>query len=147
MKMAKKSLKERIMEIMKKNQFAVLATITGDGKPWARYVASIADEDFNIRFATDLDSRKVAQIKKNPEVHMTLGAQGSDYMGSYLQVQGKAKVSSAAKAKKEFWTDGLNHYFKGPDDPNYVVITVKPYLIELEDESRKRQVWTRTEKK
>ncbi len=128
--MSEQDLKKKILELMRNNQFAVMATINEEGKPWARHMACKTDENMCIRTSTFKGSRKVAQIKANPEVHFTMGNNNSEHMGAYVQVQGRAEVSDDPEVKKSFWSESLKYYFNGPDDPDYVVIIVKPYLIE-----------------
>ncbi len=135
------SLKDKIFHLIEKNPLGIFATITEDGKPWARFVSCSPDKDLCIRFATFRNSRKVAQIKKNPEVHITLGDMESETMGSYVQIQGRAEVADSEKIRHAFWTDALKGYFKSPDDPNFVVVIVKTYRVEWEDESHQKKVW------
>ena len=115
---------------MKEHTLASFATVTEDGKPWTRYVVVKADEELNIWFATFLNSRKVLQIAKNPEVHLTLGVNDPQTAVSWLQVQGKAELLEDAETKNAVWYDMLNSIFNGPDDPNYVVCKITPYRIE-----------------
>jgi general stress protein 26 len=124
-------LAQRIFAITKEPHLASFATITEDGKPWVRYVMCHASEDLTIHFATFFDSRKVAQIKKNSEVHVTCGVTALATAHSYLQIQGKAEFSTDKAEREGFWNDHLKKYFKGPDDPNYGIVIVKPYRIEL----------------
>ena len=124
-------LAQRIFTIIKEPHLASFATITEDGKPWVRYVTCQASEDLTIRFSTFIGSRKVAQIKKNPEVHLTCGVTDLATAQTYLQIQGKAELSTDKAEREAFWNDYLTRYFKGPDDPNYGIIIVKPYRIEL----------------
>ena len=44
--------------------------------------------------------------------------------------KGKAEISTDKIEKQDFWNEHLGKIFKGPDDPEYGVIIVKPYLIE-----------------
>jgi general stress protein 26 len=124
-------LAQRIFTIIKEPHLAGFATITEDGKPWVRYVIPHASGDLTIRFSTFIGSRKVAQLKKNPEVHLTCGVTDLATAQTYLQIQGKAELSTDKAEREAFWNDYLTRYFKGPDDPNYGIIIVKPYLIEL----------------
>jgi len=124
-------LTERIFNIIKDPHLASFATITEDGRPWVRYVTPHASEDLTIRFSTFIGSRKVAQIKKNPEVHLTGGVTDLPTAQTYLQIQGKAELSTDKAEREAFWNDYLKRYFKGPDDQNYGIIIVKPYRIEL----------------
>ena len=124
-------LRDKIRKELKRLQMANLSTITVDGLPWTRYVMISADQDLIIRCATFIDARKVDQIKKNPEVHLTCGVSSPLDMGVYYQIQGRAEVVTTAAEKKAFWNPSLEFIFKGADDPTYAVIVVKPYRIEL----------------
>lgn len=108
-----------------------MATVTGDGKPWVRYVFIAGSEDMTIRIATYANSRKAGQISINPEVHLTCGVSDPADMRPYLQIQGRAEFSTDVAERHGFWKDSLKSYFKGPDDPNYGIIVIRPYRIEL----------------
>jgi len=123
-------LKSRILEILRQPQLAGLATITQDGKPWVRYVMTVASPDLTIRCATFINARKVKQIAKNPEVHLTCGVTDPQKMAPYLQIQGRATLNKSRDVRHGFWTDMLAPIFSGPDDPNYGVLEIKPYYIE-----------------
>ena len=125
-------LKEKIRAMMDEPVLANLATITEDGKPWVRYVTVRADEDLNIWAATFVNSRKAAQIAKNPEVHLSTGYTAMETTESYIQVQGRAEVSTDETLKKEKWIPELENIFSGPDDPNYAVIKIAPYRVEIQ---------------
>lgn len=136
-------VKERILKILQQVQMSSLATITPDDKPWVRYVMTVASPDMVIRCATFAAARKVLQIKKNAEVHLTCGVTDPRNMAPYLQVQGRATLNTSKDARHSFWTDMLAGIFSGPDDPNYAVIEIKPYYIEyVSPGSHKPEVWT-----
>ncbi|MEW6443101.1 MAG: pyridoxamine 5'-phosphate oxidase family protein [bacterium] len=136
------NLEERIQKIFHRPQVAALATTTEDGKPWVRYVAPFGDHDFTLRFASFLDSRKVEQIRRNPEVHMTCGISSPDSREDYLQVQGRARVLTGAGERRSFWKEEFKEYFSGPDDPNYCLVEVKPYRIEyVSSDTHETEVW------
>lgn len=124
-------LEHRIIEILRQPQLASFATVAGEGKPWVRYVVCLGQEDMTIRFATFANARKVAQIKVNPEVHLACGVSNPVDMRPYLQIQGRAVFVTYKAERHGFWKDSLRSYFKGPDDPNYGVVVIKPSLIEL----------------
>jgi general stress protein 26 len=124
-------LKPRIMEILRQPQLAGFATVTTEGKPWVRYVVSFTGEDLTIRFASFANSRKVAQLNSNPEVHLTCGVSNQQDMRPYLQIQGRAQFVTDRAERHGFWNDLFKNYFQGPDDPNYGVVVIKPYRIEL----------------
>jgi len=125
-------LKEKILSKFKGPTLSILATITEDGKPWARFVTPFADENLTFWMATFINSRKVAQIKKNPEVHLTTGVSDPETAESYLQIQGRAEILTDKETKKAVWFDHLAQIFSGPDDPNYYVCKITPYRIEYQ---------------
>ena len=136
-------LKAKILDIIGKPVLGALATITEEGKPWTRYVVPTADQDLTIRFCTNVHSRKVANMRRNPEVHLTAGANTLDNMGQpYLQIAGRAEISVDPAVKRQFWHEELKAYFSGPEDPNYCVVVIRPYRIEYQTfESMAPQVW------
>jgi len=129
-KASKEALQRKILAKLTGHTLCVLATVTEDGKPWARYVTPFADENLILWLATFANSRKVGHIRKNPEVHLTTGV--TDIQGTmpYLQVQGRAEILTDQETKKAVWSDFLANIFTGPDDPNYVVARIIPYRIE-----------------
>ncbi len=136
-------LKDRIGKILCKPQLSGLATVTKDGKPWVRYVMTVASDDLTIRCATMVGARKVGQIAENPEVHLTCGITNPMEMGPYLQIQGRAALNTSKEARHGFWSDMLAPIFSGPDDPNYGVLEITPYGIEyVTPGSREPDIWT-----
>ena len=136
-------LKERIGSILQQPQLTGLATITDDGKPWVRYVMTVADEKLLIRCATFVTARKVKQIEKNPEVHLTCGITNPEEMAPYVQIQATAQLDTSKDARHGFWTEMLAPIFDGPDDPKYGVLVMTPYRIEFcTPGSHEPEIWT-----
>ncbi len=136
-------LKERIIAIIAQPQLASLATITEDGKPWVRYVMTIAGEDMTLRCATFIEARKVKQIEKNPEVHLTCGITDPTEMQPYLQIQARASLTTDKAVRHSFWAPMLEPIFDGPDDPKYGILEMTPYRIELATPGAPEpEIWT-----
>ncbi|MGC1403395.1 MAG: pyridoxamine 5'-phosphate oxidase family protein [Thermodesulfobacteriota bacterium] len=129
---SKQELKQKIMAKLSGPTLCALGTLTEDGKPWVRYVTPFADENLTLWMATFINSRKVGQIKKNPEVHLTTGVATMETAESYLQIQGKAEIITDQATKKAVWNDHLKGIFTGPEDPNYAVCKITPYRIEYQ---------------
>lgn len=128
--MDKEKVKDIIKEIIKGNHIASLATIK-EGKPWVRYVMTINPEDtLNLFIATSITSRKIAQIKEDPNVHICLGWDEKK-PGPYVQYVAKAKVHTDSEIKKKYWQPVFEMHFKNPDDPNYCIIELVPEYIEV----------------
>jgi general stress protein 26 len=135
-------LKEKIFEAVQNPQLASLATITEEGKPWVRYVMVTGNRDMTLRCATFVTSRKVAQIRKNPEVHITCGVTDLQSMQPYLQIQGRAEILTDETERHGYWKEELTRYFSGKDDPNYCVVRVTPSRIEyMSPGSYEPEVW------
>jgi general stress protein 26 len=127
--MSNEELKGKIMEVFRTSPMASFATIK-DGKPWVRYVMVHVKDNLDIFFTSFKGSRKVEQIQSTPYCHITLGGDPKDFTKPYVQVAGKAEVSEEPALKKEFWNDYLAKMFKGPDDPNYIIVKMKPEYFE-----------------
>jgi len=137
------ALTEQITAIITPLQLSSVATIAAGGKPWVRYVMTVGRDDLSLRFATFAHSRKVSQITANPEVHVTLGVTDPSMMKPYLQIQGRARFSTDEAERHSFWSEMLAGYFSGPDDPNYGVVVVTPYRIEVAKAGEPvPEVWT-----
>lgn len=137
-------LQQRILDILHRPQLASLATVTELNNPWVRYVVAIGDGNFTVRCATFVESRKVKQIEKNPNVHLTCGVTSFMEMKPYLQIQAKARVTVEKEERHRFWNDMLAPIFEGPDDPRYCIVVMEPYRIEYcTPGSFEPEVWTK----
>jgi general stress protein 26 len=124
-------LRERILDVVREPRLAGFATLTMDGKPWVRYVRTEASDDLTFRFSSFAQARKVAQIDRYPDVHLTCGIDNLTERGPYLQIQGRAVFTTDRAARHAFWSDRLGTVFQGPDDPNYGVVIVQAQRIEF----------------
>ncbi len=122
-------LREKVEKVLSGEQLAVLATLK-EGKPWVRYVMT-HPKGLTLYVTTFLGSRKVAQIKVDPNVHVTLGGGSPEEERPYVQIAATADVLTDPDIKKEMWVDYLSRFFSGPEDPNYAVLRISPSLIEL----------------
>ncbi len=123
-------LKKKVLSVLNKHPLINLATVTENGKPWVRYVMTKTSKEIVIRSAVFANSRKIKHIRNNPEVHICCGVNDMFKDTEYLQIQAHAEISTDKEEKEKYWSDMLKTYFKGPEDPNYVVLILKPYRIE-----------------
>ncbi|MHC9543155.1 MAG: pyridoxamine 5'-phosphate oxidase family protein [Vulcanimicrobiota bacterium] len=128
--MSNEELRKKIVNVFETSPMASFATIR-DGRPWVRYVMVHLKDSLEIFFTSHKMSRKVDQIHKNSHCHITVGGDPKDFTKPYVQVEGKAEVSEDPALKKELWNDYLAKMFKGPDDPNYIIVKIKPELFEF----------------
>jgi general stress protein 26 len=139
------TLKERILDVVKgRPSLSGFATITQDGRPWVRYVMAEVSDDLIFRFASYTDARKVGQIERNPEGHLTCGITDPINIHSpYLQVQGRAEFTTDHAARHAYWTDRLRVLWDGPDDPTFGVVILRAYRIEYCIVGQPSEVWER----
>ena len=96
-------MEAKIFEVIKNPQLMALATLNEEGKPWVRYVVGTAAEDFSIRLATSVQTRKCKQIQKNPEAHMICGANSLESMSPYVQIAGLATINTDKEERHRLW--------------------------------------------
>ena len=106
-----------------------LATLREDGGPAVRFVRAKADAELTLRIPTFVQTAKVKQIRADGRVHITCGRTDSSEPGSYFQIDGVAEILTEAADREACWTERLEKWFSGPDDPNYAVVRVTPSRI------------------
>ena len=122
----------------------LFTTLTADGKPWVRYVVAEASQDLTFRFTSFKTARKVDQIARNAEGHLTCGIPDpTQFHLPYLQIQGRAVFTTDAAEREAFWSDRLKVLFNGPDDPRYGVVVLTAYRIEYTRVGQPVEVWAR----
>ncbi len=122
-------LKEKILKVIQDQQIGTLATVKNQ-KPYSRYM-TFFHEDLTIYSPTSLNTHKVEEIEKNPFVHILLGYEGNGYDDSYVEIEGKAVISTSYELKEKFWREEFRAWFSGVDDPNYIVLKIQPSLTQL----------------
>ncbi|ENQ3107622.1 pyridoxamine 5'-phosphate oxidase family protein [Bacillus cereus] len=120
-------LKEKIENIIQSKRIGVLATMR-DNKPYSCFMIFF-HEDFVLYAATDRQSKKIADIKQNANVHVLLGREGKKWDEEYLEIEGIASIEEDSTLKNKFWTNSLKRWLLGPEDPNYVLIKINPDTI------------------
>ena len=122
-------LKNKIIKVIKEYPVGSIATIK-DGKPWVRYMAMQAESDLTLYTTVFVSSRKIGQIRENNNVHITFGVDNKNWERPYINVEATAEILTDLETKKKCWCDILSQFFKGPEDPNYVVVKITPSFIE-----------------
>lgn len=80
--------KAKIQEVLKSNNYCVVATATDSGAPESAVVAYSETPELEIIFASFSDTRKNANIAKNPAVSLVVGL---DHTKPFmLQIEGVA---------------------------------------------------------
>jgi general stress protein 26 len=115
-------------EIMDASGTCVLITLDDESLPMARIMDPFPPEsDFTVWFGTNATSRKVDQIKNNPDV--TLYYQDSDASG-YVVIHGKAQLIDDQKEKQNRWKDAWESFYPNKRE-GYLLIKVSPGWMEI----------------
>ena len=126
-------LKNKILEVISGAKIAAVAT-AAEGMPRVRYMVTVGFEDLTLRAATRRSSNKVAQIEKNPRASISIwsGESMSDIEKGmpYVIIDAAVTLEDDLETKKAFWNPMFEKYFKGPEDPEYVVLKFTPKRIE-----------------
>ncbi len=135
-----KSDKKKIVAIMKKiAMLSYFATCDGP-KPVIRPVSPIVENDLSIWITTFSNSRKVKQIRKNPNICLAFVEYPNGNKSAI--VFGKAKIINDYKQKIRIWNIApfnLKEYFSdGPNSKDYCLLRIIPDRIEW------REGWEKT---
>lgn len=116
--------------IMAKARYATLVTLGPDGVPQARIVDPFVPEgEMTIWAATTAGSRKVAEVRVNPNV--TLLYFDTEARG-YVTVVGKAEVVTTRAEKLRYWKDDWATFYKDRNrGDDYVLLKVIATRLEL----------------
>ena len=92
-------LKEQIMEVISGPHVAAVATL--DGKlPAVRFMVLAGLPDMTLVGATMKSSKKVEQLKKNPDTALAIWS-GKEYSDPYVEIRAKGKVHEDIATKKK----------------------------------------------
>ncbi|MCB9068930.1 MAG: pyridoxamine 5'-phosphate oxidase family protein [Calditrichae bacterium] len=120
-------------EIMKNVRYCALITVDDSGGVHTRAMDAFPPENgLVVWFATNPHSRKVAQIRSNPNVVLYyFDAAG----GEYVSISATARIVDDAAEKQQYWKEEWAAFY--PDrDENYLLIETKPVKMEIVSEAR-----------
>jgi general stress protein 26 len=121
--------KVRARQVVDKCPFPALTTVDENGFPQVRAMMVIeVEDDFTAYYITARMSDKCKQLAANPHAS-TFWQDVVDPMSDWrsLLVKGTGEVADDKALRERFWTEDLKQFFpQGVDDPQYVIIVVKP---------------------
>ena len=133
-------LKDKILEVIGGVNISALATVQSDSHPVprVRYLATVGFPDLSMKTATHKSSIKTSHIKNNPKGCITTwnGKDLEDIGKPYVVMDTNIEILDDEKSKNEFWNPMLKNFFSDPNDPEYVVLNLKPYSIEYYSEGK-----------
>lgn len=127
--MNQQELRETAVKILNASNVGVLATINED-KPHSRYM-TFFNKDFDLYTATSKQTQKVDELEENPHAHILLGFDGEGFGDSYLEIEGTMAEHDDPNLLEKYWNDHLSSWFSGPEDPDLVILHIKPTRMRL----------------
>ena len=109
-------------------QCRTFITVDENGKPQARTMYVFPpDENMVVWLGTSTGSRKVKQIKNNPNVMVFY----FDTKGrSYVSIAGQARLVNDPEKKAHYWKKSWTRYYPDPEK-DYILIEVTPKRLEI----------------
>ena len=130
---SKSKLTQAAREIISAAGTCALITLDENDLPMVRTMDPfLPEDDFTIWFGTNARSRKVNQIKNNPNV--TIYYLDSDTSG-YVVMHGKAKIVGDQKEKDKRWKAEWDAFYPNKTE-DYRLIEVTPMWMEVLSYSR-----------
>lgn len=111
-------------KILDESMVGTMATVQG-GKPFTRYMTFFND-GFTLYTATSKQTDKVDELEDNPHTHILIGYDGEGFGDDYLEIMGTAEITDDEGLIDKVWNDSMETYFEGPDDPDLVILKVRP---------------------
>jgi general stress protein 26 len=105
-----------------------LITVDENSKPQARTMSTFTpDENFVIWLGTNPRSRKIQQIRNNPNVMVFYYDTKS---WSYVSIAGQASIVNEPEKKSKYWKESWTQFYPDPEE-DYTLIQVTPERLEI----------------
>ena len=116
--------------IISNARYATMVTMAGAGAPDARIVDPFAPEtDFTIWVATNANSRKAAQLVKDPRVTLVYFDAANK---GYVTLKGTAALVRDAKEKSAHWKEQWAGMYKNKNlGDDYLLVRIVPDTLEV----------------
>lgn len=114
----------KLGELIDGIEVAMLTTHAADGSMVSRPLQTLEfDHAGDLVFFTAADSRKLDELKANPDVNI---AYANPARQSYVSVRGTASIDRDRATIEQLWSPVQKIFFpQGKDDPNLVVLRVR----------------------
>ena len=121
---------QNFTELVKKFDTAMLITRAGENGPLHARPMAVAEigEDGSIWFITGKDTAKVGELQQDSELVATF-----QEARLYVSVTGRGEVSQDRAHIQRIWKEPFRVWFDGKDDPNIVLLRLKPSTGEYWD--------------
>lgn len=130
--MSQKELKQKVLNLLDEQKVGTLATVE-QNQPHTRYM-TFFHEGLTLYTPTSKETHKAEEIEKNPNVHILIGYSGEGFGDTYAEIAGTATLTDDPELIDRLWSDEMEKWFKGKDDPNLVILKIDPTSIRYMNE-------------
>lgn len=135
--MSQEELKQKVLNLLDEQKVGTLATVEQD-KPHTRYM-TFFHEGLTLYTPTSKETHKADEIEKNPNVHILIGYSGEGFGDTYAEIAGTATLTDDPELIDRLWSEEMEKWFKGKDDPNLVILKIDPTSIRYMNEGNRTQ--------
>ncbi|MCY7537820.1 pyridoxamine 5'-phosphate oxidase family protein [Bacillus pumilus] len=133
--MSQEELKQKVLHLLDEQKVGTLATVEQD-KPHTRYM-TFFHEGLTLYTPTSKETHKADEIEKNPNVHILIGYSGEGFGDTYAEIAGTATLTDDPELIDRLWSEEMEKWFKGKDDPNLVILKIDPTSIRYMNEGNR----------
>ncbi|CAL8901686.1 pyridoxamine 5'-phosphate oxidase family protein [Bacillus sp. FSL W8-0645] len=133
--MSQEELKQKVLNLLDEQKVGTLATVEQD-KPHTRYM-TFFHEGLTLYTPTSKETHKADEIEKNPNVHILIGYSGEGFGDTYAEIAGTATLTDDPELIDRLWSEEMEKWFKGKDDPNLVILKIDPTSIRYMNEGNR----------
>ncbi|WGD97939.1 pyridoxamine 5'-phosphate oxidase family protein [Bacillus safensis] len=130
--MSQEELKQKVLNLLDEQKIGTLATVE-QNQPHTRYM-TFFHEGLTLYTPTSKETHKAEEIEKNPNVHILIGYSGEGFGDTYAEIAGTATLTDDPELIDRLWSDEMEKWFKGKDDPNLVILKIDPTSIRYMNE-------------
>lgn len=123
-------VRDTALKIIEKDNIGVMATISSDNKPHARYM-TFYNEGFMLYTITDKRTSKVEDVESHPHAFVLLGYEEGLFNKKFVEIEADVTLSEDNSLIEHLWNSAMNVIFDGKDDPNMMILKLTPKKVTL----------------
>jgi general stress protein 26 len=119
----------QVAKLMREMDFCMFTTSSLNGGMYARPMSNNRKVEFDgdVWFFSAIDSRKIREITRDPQVHLSYA---DPRHFRFISMSGTAEMVKDTNKKRELWDKELARWFEnGPEGDDVVLLKIRPTTI------------------
>lgn len=134
---AKFAMEHEVAKILDHHEYAAVAMVENQ-KPRLRRMPKY-NKGLSIYLVTDRKSQACDPEIRIP-VSLLVGYEAGDSCEA-VEIDGSLTVNKEEALRGQIWREEFSADFSGPDDPDYVILQIKPIRVEYTDKEGRKHEW------